>query len=416
MIPSEDVDLFPGLPNDLANTHILHRLAWQDIESALRVNKTWRSALLHHFTHFNMEGLKHNITKIAVIHPAEEEVSCWSNRQSSDLTPLKNRGSYFTISMYDVESNSWERLPSIPGLAFGVPLGARCICVEGQLFTLGGRNPITWDFMSEVYTMDLRATKRSWRKCSHMHTARSGFACVTIGGKILVAGGQSDENLCLATVEVYDLRSQRWEQIADLNLPRNECMGAVIDDGVYIIGGYSSSSSIGDPWCLEDDEQVSTFWVSSADFIQFGSHKWKTVKGSIHMKLHKCQAVSSCGALGYVHGRVVREFWERCSEEWSVIDGKIIKRTDASPSSIMVASIIQGSQTFATKCCTDNLAAGKVSVKLCKMLSTDPADKAHLRKWQQIRCPFELNLLPLPCCLVEIPRLMRNFTDNQLIL
>ncbi|KAJ7570880.1 hypothetical protein O6H91_01G137400 [Diphasiastrum complanatum] len=223
--------------------------------------------------------------------------------------------------------------------------------------------------------MPFRATKRCWRKCSHMHTARSGFACLRIGGKILVAGGQGDENLCLATVEVYDLRSQRWEQIPKMNLPRNECVGAVIDDVVYIVGRYTSSSSNEDAWCLEDDAQMSTFWVSSADSIQFGCQRWKTVKGSFHSKLQECQAVSLCGPLDFVHSSIVHDFWERCSVEWNVIHGKIIKRTDAWPSSILLASVIHGSQTFATKCCTDNLAAGKVSVNLCKMV-TDPADKA----------------------------------------
>ncbi|KAJ7570878.1 hypothetical protein O6H91_01G137300 [Diphasiastrum complanatum] len=399
MISSEYVDLFPGLPNDIANNHILHRLDWQDIKSALSVNKTWRSALLHRSTHLNLEGLKHNSIKIAVIHPAKEVGSDHWPGQTPDLSPLKKRGSYFTISMYDVESNSWEQLPSIPGLAFGVPLGARCICVEGQLFILGGRNPLTWDFMSEIYAMDLRATKRSWQKFSHMQTARSGFACVTIGGKILVAGGQGDENLCLATVEVYDCQSQRWQQIPQLNLPRNECVGAVIDDLVYIIGGYTSSSSNENSWCLEDDEIIRTFWVSSADCIQFGSHSWKTAKGSIHSKLHSCQTVSLCGALGYVHGSLVHDYWKRCNDEWNIIDGKLMKRTDAWPSSIMLASIVHDSQTFATKCSTSG--NGNVSVNLCKTV-TDPADKFHQMKWQQIRCPFELNSMPLSCCLVEL--------------
>ncbi|KAJ7538138.1 hypothetical protein O6H91_11G035600 [Diphasiastrum complanatum] len=378
------MDLIPGLPNEVVRTHILSRASWKDLRSMLAVSRIWRSTLnLHPSSSSDTETYKKTI--LATIHPSQKTSSCSSPS--------------YAVSIYDLELEKWERLPAIPWLPFGAPMAARCVYLGGHLFILGGRNPITWDFMSDVFSINFRSRERLWKRCASMTSSRSSFACVAIADKIFVAGGQGESSLALASAEVYDLRCQRWEKIPELSLPRNECFGAIIHNQIVVVGGYTTS--VCDASCSEDSETVITRWVASADAIQLGYQRWRTVDAaSLKKDLYTAPSIG-CGQLQFVHKRLVEHCYDRCDKKWTVVEGKIMLQTvEDRTESLVLAGVIEGAHIFGTKHSWLKQPGDGLDVRLsfCEAVS----ESAHnMGAWKEILCPFEFGTMPVSCCLIQ---------------
>ena len=71
-----------------------------------------------------------------------------------------------------------------------------------------------------------------------MPTARSGFATCTVNGKIYAIGGEVDKfgDTSIATVEMYDPKTDTWTQKADMPTSRRTST-SVVDGKIYAIGG-----------------------------------------------------------------------------------------------------------------------------------------------------------------------------------
>ena len=72
-----------------------------------------------------------------------------------------------------------------------------------------------------------------------MPTARSGPSCVYIGGKIVVFGGEATGRV-FGTNEAYDPKTDTWEALAPMAIPRHGLHGAtcaVIGNMVHVPGG-----------------------------------------------------------------------------------------------------------------------------------------------------------------------------------
>ena len=87
------------------------------------------------------------------------------------------------------------------------------------------------------------ATGEKWQIVSELPIQRRGFATAVVDGKIYLIGGTPFQNrrgpYGLPTVEVYDPKTNSWEQVADMPTPRASAETAVVNGTLYVCGGYN---------------------------------------------------------------------------------------------------------------------------------------------------------------------------------
>ena len=71
----------------------------------------------------------------------------------------------------------------------------------------------------------------------------------------------------LNTVERYDPETQRWEDVAPLNIPRTGLSVVTLPDGVYAIGGYDGTKYLNTVEKYDDHENAWVF-VGSMNYAK----------------------------------------------------------------------------------------------------------------------------------------------------
>jgi N-acetylneuraminic acid mutarotase len=79
----------------------------------------------------------------------------------------------------------------------------------------------------------------AWGKKAEMLEPNSEFATAALGGKIYVLGGYPKGRVTMKTVQVYDIKADRWTLGPPLPQPNNHGMAAVVDGVLYLIGGQT---------------------------------------------------------------------------------------------------------------------------------------------------------------------------------
>ncbi|KAM7045582.1 kelch-like protein 34 [Molossus nigricans] len=185
------------------------------------------------------------------------------------------------VVAFDVYNHRWHSLTRLPA-----PLLGHSVCTAGNfLFVLGGESPsgsasspqadgprvVT----AQVHRYDPRF--RAWTAVPAMREARAHFWCGAVGEGLLAVGGLGEGGEALATVEMYDLRWDRWTAAGALPRALHGHAGAVGDCGVvYISGGKAGrgeggSSSLRDVYSLGPGERA---WSKRAPMgtARFGHH------------------------------------------------------------------------------------------------------------------------------------------------
>jgi len=80
-----------------------------------------------------------------------------------------------------------------------------------------------------------------WEKLPKMHMKRDELAaCIGPDGMIYAVGGYGGgDNSSLASVERFNVHSQKWELIAPLREARRALTAVALPDGIYAIGGFN---------------------------------------------------------------------------------------------------------------------------------------------------------------------------------
>ena len=83
------------------------------------------------------------------------------------------------------------------------------------------------------------AAKGNWTRKADMPTVRSYFSSCVVNGKIFVIGGSVDTfgEVSVATVEMYDPKTDTWERKTDMPTARSSVSTSVVDGKIYAIGG-----------------------------------------------------------------------------------------------------------------------------------------------------------------------------------
>jgi N-acetylneuraminic acid mutarotase len=141
------------------------------------------------------------------------------------------------VTAYDTATGTWEILEPLP-TNFQMPNVA---AVGGRLFVVGG--------LDQKAVVEYDATGKTWMSRPEVPVPRGrGQSAVGVwGNKILIAGGvipgKSANGLNTGVrqheVLALDTDTLTWETLPDLSLTRGYCMGAVIGDRFWVMGGSS---------------------------------------------------------------------------------------------------------------------------------------------------------------------------------
>ena len=112
---------------------------------------------------------------------------------------------------------------------------SRAAAPAGRLFAVGGRPPNTLA-VNEAFD----PATGSWATRAPLPTGRSGHAGAVVRGCLYVFGGEGNPSTASGVFrenEAYDPRTNTWESLAPMPVPRHGIGAAVIGDRIYLPGG-----------------------------------------------------------------------------------------------------------------------------------------------------------------------------------
>lgn len=169
-----------------------------------------------------------------------------------------------TVFVYDAQANRWSVGPSLPqARAEGV-----LASVKGNIYFIGGRIPTSPDATHISEHADTRRGEvldpRSgrWEPIPDAPTARNSAAAAVIDDRIYVVGGRQMQRqgdgkqrpVNLATLEVYDPATGRWETRAPMPQAQGGLAAAAYDGKLYAFGGEQfvpSAKVFPDAWVYD---------------------------------------------------------------------------------------------------------------------------------------------------------------------
>jgi non-specific serine/threonine protein kinase len=141
------------------------------------------------------------------------------------------------VEGYDPAINTWTAGPDLP-----VPLHhAMAVTYHGELVVMGGWIPDGADLTATTTNKAWALRDGAWVELPPMHNARAAGAAAVADDRIVITGGQADDEL-VAPTEVFD--GNEWKEVADIPTPR-EHLAAASDGGtgyVYAVGGRELSA------------------------------------------------------------------------------------------------------------------------------------------------------------------------------
>lgn len=160
---------------------------------------------------------------------------------------IPNWRAHATVFVYDAGADRWTAGPPLPQpRAEGV-----VATVKDSIYFIGGRVPTSPDAAhinahadtARGEALDIRSGR--WRRIADAPSARNSAAAAVIEGKIYVVGGRQmvkqadgrERPVNLATLEVYDPATDRWETRSPMPLAQGGLAAAALDGKLYAFGG-----------------------------------------------------------------------------------------------------------------------------------------------------------------------------------
>ena len=159
----------------------------------------------------------------------------------------------YIVQVYDIEGDEWSRLPRCPVRHYGMTV------VNNQPVLAGGQG--SRKAFNQIRVWD----GRSWTTpYPPMPTARYVPAAVGYQQFLVVAGGVDSWNDDRTVVEILDTVTKQWHTATPLPVGCYQLTSAVVDDTLYLLGGYSYGSP---------NKRV--FGISLPTLISHATIKWK---------------------------------------------------------------------------------------------------------------------------------------------
>ena len=137
------------------------------------------------------------------------------------------------------------------------------------------------------------AAEKTWTQRADMPTARYNFDTCIVDGKVFAIGGEIDVfgDRAIATVEVYDPKTDTWERKADMPTARSGVATLVVDGKIYAMGGVEIKKfAVGPGWghtikrlpAVEVYDPATDTWIQKADMPVPRSGSTCVVDGKIY--------------------------------------------------------------------------------------------------------------------------------------
>ena len=175
-----------------------------------------------------------------------------------------------SVEMYDPKTDTWERKSDMPTARSGVSLSV----VDGKIYAIGGSKTETIQvprgFSSEseeLATVEMYdPVTDTWTQKADMSIPKKTMTCV-VNGKIYAIGGwlTTNEKPHLGTVEVYDPGTDTWAKAQSMNCARCSAAIDVVNGEIYAIGGLSSSP-------IQDESDL---YLSSVEVFNPKTNQWQ---------------------------------------------------------------------------------------------------------------------------------------------
>lgn len=138
------------------------------------------------------------------------------------------------------------------------------------------------------------AAEKTWTQRADMPTARYNFDTCVVDGKVFAIGGEIEVfgERSIATVEMYDPKTDTWERKADMPTARSGTATLVVDGKIYAIGGSEVKKfQVGPGWgysfkrlpVVEMYDPVANTWTPKADMPVPRSGGTCVVDGKIYI-------------------------------------------------------------------------------------------------------------------------------------
>lgn len=146
-----------------------------------------------------------------------------------------------TVEMYDPVTDTWIQRADMP-----TPRMAPTCVVDGKIYAIGGSATINFKEgkPTRLKTVEVYdPVTDTWAKARNMNHVRAGAAVSVMDGKIYAMGGVGWPQLpnhpgpFLSSVEVFDPKTNRWKDVAEMPTPKSLHTASVVDGKIYVIGG-----------------------------------------------------------------------------------------------------------------------------------------------------------------------------------
>ena len=81
--------------------------------------------------------------------------------------------------------------------------------------------------------------EHGWEQMSSMNTARGTYASCVIDNKIYVFGGYTGIHGATASVEIYDTETNEWSVAKNMDQAKGSIVCGMINNKIYLMGGWA---------------------------------------------------------------------------------------------------------------------------------------------------------------------------------
>lgn len=161
---------------------------------------------------------------------------------------------------YNPTTDKWTKKQPMPRPAHHAALAA----ANGKIYVMGGFVPPkdtaipiggAWEPIDNAWEYDPAAD--SWKSLAPLPGKRGSALAAEVGGKIYVIGGATTADgskdsfftffgpsKVLATNDVYDPATNKWESRTPMSVARNHAFGNTVNGKIYVIGGRTGHAFI----------------------------------------------------------------------------------------------------------------------------------------------------------------------------
>ena len=186
----------------------------------------------------------------------------------------------FCITKYSHESNHWKQITSFD---LGSRNGICPITNVDYIYLIGGINRETNEILSVVDRYNLRTNK--WEKVADIQKGRERAYGAAFQGKVFISGGSKDISVS-RSCEMYDENTNEWHTIASRHMPRRRGSMICVDDKLYVVDGYvwNERGFRGKIECYDAEKDV---WSEVTEIpVEQGMYTWYLVN-SCRLRLFK---------------------------------------------------------------------------------------------------------------------------------